>query len=112
MNATATLPVQASDLAWRQTDVTLGNCTSILWKHHSAKAEYLIHFFTDLANTLISERVGNATGGCDVMDLILTNKDETEVMEIVLTGCANAILGSLVMKNMLATVRYMKLDII
>ena len=69
-------------------------------------------FFTDLANTLISERVGNATGGCDVMDLILTNKDETEVMEIVLTGCANAILGSLVMTNMLATVRYMKLDII
>lgn len=84
----------------------------MLWKHHSAEAEYLIHFFTDLANTLISERVGNVTGDCDVMDLIVTSKDETEVMEIVLTACANAILGPPVMKNMLATVRYIKLDIV
>lgn len=46
------------------------------------------------------------------MDLIINNKDEMEVMEIILTGCANAILGSTLVKNMLATVRYIKLDIV
>lgn len=46
------------------------------------------------------------------MDLIITNKDEMEVMEIILTGCANAILGSILVKIMLVTVRYIKLDIV
>lgn len=46
------------------------------------------------------------------MDLIVTNKDEIEVTEIILTGCASAILGPQIMKNMLVTAWYVKLAIV
>lgn len=46
------------------------------------------------------------------LDLVTTNRDEMEVMEIILMGCVSAILEAIIMKNMLVTVRFVSLDIV
>ena len=106
---TAPLLMQVSNLAdkchnWKLHVYTL--------KHHSVKAEYLMRFFTDLADSLTSETVNNATRKHGFLDLIITNKDRMEVMEISLMGCTRAILRSITIKNVLAVVRYVNLDIV
>lgn len=51
---------------------------------------------TDLADCLIAERVDNATGECDFINLLATNKDAMEVIEVTLIGYVNTILGSII----------------
>lgn len=53
-----------------------------------------------------------ATREYDVLNLVIANKDEMEVAEIILMEYASATLGSIKIKNMLAIVRYLNLDIV
>lgn len=81
-------------------------------KYHSVKAEYLMCFFADLANSLISHMVNKATRECGFLDLIIANTDVVEVMETSLMGWTRAILRSITIKNTLTKVRYVYLDIV
>ena len=81
-------------------------------KYHSVKAEYLMRFFADLANSLISHMVNKATRECGFLDLFIANTDVVEVMETSLMGWTRAILRSITIKNTLAMVRYVYLDIV
>lgn len=56
--------------------------------------------------------VNKATRECGFLDLIITNKDVVEVMETSLMGWTRAILRSITIKNTLAMVRYVYLDIV
>lgn len=66
----------------------VGNYISILWKHHSTKAKYLVHSLLILL-IASSQMVDYATrewcSGC--------SKDEMEATKIILMKYAGAILG-------------------
>lgn len=47
--------------------------------------------------------VDYVTWECGFLDLIIINKDEVEVTEIILMEHANAISASIILKNMLAS---------
>ena len=81
-------------------------------KHHSVKPEYLICFFAELANSLVSHMVNKASREHGFLDLIIANKDVVEVMETSLMGWTRAILRSITIKNTLTMVRYVYLDIV
>lgn len=46
------------------------------------------------------------------LDLVIINRDEMEVMEIILMGCVSVILEVIIMKNMLVIVRFVSLDFV